>query len=141
MKRTILVLGMLAGLLALLACGETSTVQQAVGSVTQAAPTATHASTWQTVQHFSGNQNAQTDSFAVHDGDHVVWKVTPTDPTFNSISVILEGGTDGIYELVLNTGTIAAAQSGTYTVHADGDAYFSISAINVTYDLTVQHKG
>jgi hypothetical protein len=109
-------------------------------AVTQA-PRATaapsRAKTWQTIQHFTGNQNTKTPTFHLTDGDRIVWSVKPNDQ-FGGNFIVTTYNSDGTYgDLLVNT-TTPPAQSGTTNVHGDADVYLDISDDAGNYDIVVQ---
>jgi hypothetical protein len=109
-----------------------------VATATPVTPTATpKPKAWVNVQHFTGNQNGKTASFAVKDGDKIVWSVQ-VGGEFGGNFSITSYNADGSYgDLIANTLT-PPAQSGSTIVHGDASIYLDISDSAGAYDIAVQ---
>lgn len=136
----------LCGAIGSLANGGNSSTSTSTGQVTQA-PQATHVPTatpkpkqWHTVQHFTGNQNQQSETFHISsDQWRIVWSDKLNDAGGGSglFNATLYTSDNQIVDLVAN---VANQSSGaTYNAHVGpGDYYIKIEALYTDYDVQVQ---
>lgn len=120
--------------------GQRSGEAQATATATaRPKPTATpKPKQYVTVQHFSGHDNQQTETFHAGDTWRIVWTAKVNDPSIGAGNFSIELNTsDGqLVDLVANTSSTGGA---TYNAHTgSGDFYLKIDALFMDYDVQVQ---